>query len=206
MEGDKRASKWGWVNTDGDKQKEISDAYLVLSGVEMVHVHERNGIAILIVIQQDADFIEQQFDIEFRYVLREVAVHDDLGFPHKRNDSVRWLAGYTGLKRGAHTTISSDGLQNELVIGGVGVFGNLGEGKSIRDPESTAEENVLSGTCVARAEGRNSRDNPEHVFGIGRWIGVWNRKANRETLTSPLNFWTASTYGNPAILAESVSK
>ena len=27
-----------------------------------------------------------------------------------------------------------------------------------------------------------------------------------ETLTSPLNFWTASAYGNPAILAESVSK
>ena len=33
------------------------------------------------------------------------------------------------LKKGAHTTISSDGLQNELVIGGVGFFGNLGKEK-----------------------------------------------------------------------------
>lgn len=32
-------------------------------------------------------------------------------------------------KWNAHTTISSDGFQNELVIGGVGVFGNLGERK-----------------------------------------------------------------------------
>jgi len=42
MEGDKEASKTGsvgWVNTDGDKRKGKSDAYLVLSGVEMVHVH-----------------------------------------------------------------------------------------------------------------------------------------------------------------------
>lgn len=33
------------------------------------------------------------------------------------------------LKEGAHTTISSNGLQNELVIGRVGVFGNLGKEK-----------------------------------------------------------------------------
>jgi len=56
-------------------------------------------------------------------------VHDNLEFPHEQNDSVRRLAGYMGPKRGAHTTISSNGLQDELVIGGVGVFGNLGERK-----------------------------------------------------------------------------
>ena len=50
------------------------------SCVKMVHVHQGNGITILIVIQQDADFVEQQFDIEFRYVFREVVVHNDLRY------------------------------------------------------------------------------------------------------------------------------
>jgi len=48
-----------WVSLDGDKQKKESGAYLVLSSVEMVHVHQRNGITILVVIQQNADLIEQ---------------------------------------------------------------------------------------------------------------------------------------------------
>ena len=56
-------------------------------------------------------------------------MHDNLGFPQQHNDSVQRLASYMGPKRVAHTTISSDGLQDELVIGGVGVFGNLGERK-----------------------------------------------------------------------------
>jgi len=47
------------VRADGDKQNKKADAYLVLSGVEMVHVHQGDGIAILIVIQQNADFVEQ---------------------------------------------------------------------------------------------------------------------------------------------------
>lgn len=34
-------------------------------------------------------------------------------------------------KRGAHTTISSNGLQNELVIGRVGIFGNLGKKRQL---------------------------------------------------------------------------
>jgi len=54
-------------------------------------------------------------------------VHDNLEFVYKHNDSVYRLAGGITPKRRAHTTISSDGLQNELVIGRVGVFGNLGE-------------------------------------------------------------------------------
>lgn len=50
------------------------------------------------------------------------------------------------LERGTHTTISSNGLQNKLVIGRVGVFGNLGKEKSIDNPESTSEGDISSGT------------------------------------------------------------
>jgi hypothetical protein len=55
------------------------------------------------------------------------------------------------LKGGAHTTISGDRLQNELVIGRVGVFGNLGKEKLINNPESTSEGDLSSGTRLSKA-------------------------------------------------------
>ena len=155
-------------------------------------------------------------------------MHDDLEFQNEHNDSVHWLAGETIPKRGAHTTISSDGLQNELVIGRVSVLGNLGKGGSIIKPGSTSEGDPRSGTLLSRAEGGllDHQDVKPEVseLGPGKRIQIigwrpgihfrdrpvyrisWSRRMNHETLTSPLNFWTASAYGNPAILAESVSK
>jgi len=73
-------------------------------------------------------------------------VHDNLESPNEHNDSVHWLADGTIPKRAAHTTISSNGLQNELVIGRVGVLGNLGKEESIIKPGSISEGDLLSGT------------------------------------------------------------
>ena len=53
------------------------------------------------------------------------------------------------IKRGAHTTVAGNGLQNELMIGRVSVLGNLGKGKSINDPELTPERDLLSGTRLS---------------------------------------------------------
>jgi len=88
-------------------------------------------------------------------------VHDNLGFAHKNNDSVYRLAGGITPNSGAHTTISSDGLQNELVIGRVGVFGNLGKGKSIDNPESTSE-----GDLWAKGRATKTSDHRRQNWGI----------------------------------------
>jgi hypothetical protein len=48
-----------WVSADGDKQMKKPNAYLVLSGIEVVHVYQRNGVPILVVVQQDTNFVEQ---------------------------------------------------------------------------------------------------------------------------------------------------
>jgi hypothetical protein len=138
-------------------------------------------------------------------------------------------------KKETHTTISSNRLQKELMIGRVGVLGNLGEGKLIENPGSDPKGISWHENCYrAQGEGgsakpprhqtrgvrigvQGARDGargcklsegvPEDVFGIGpNPTEPWGGKMNGETLTSPLNFWTASAYGNPAILAESVSK
>ena len=73
-------------------------------------------------------------------------------------------------KRGAHATISSDGLQNELVIGGVGVFGNLGSGKLIGNLGPVSEMNLLSGTAGGRTTSF-PKDGPNMYWGCGveRW-------------------------------------
>ena len=53
----------------------------MLPNVEVVHIHEGNGIAILIVIEQHADFIKQQLYVEARRVFVRFVVHFDLSRP-----------------------------------------------------------------------------------------------------------------------------
>lgn len=71
-------------------------------------------------------------------------------------------------KRGAHTTISSDGLQNELVIGRVCVLGNLGREKN--NPESTWEGDLSPGTRLSRA--RRKPTNHQNVKPVGSGSGA----------------------------------
>ena len=73
-------------------------------------------------------------------------MHDDLEFSEEYNGSVHWLVSDMTPKRGTHATIPSNGLQNELVIGRVGVLGNLGKEKSTMKLGSTSKVNLLSGT------------------------------------------------------------
>lgn len=165
-------------------------------------------------------------------------MHDDLGFPGEHDSLFHRSVDGTTLKRGregAHTTISSNGLQNELVIGRVGILGNLGKGKSTNGLGSTPKGDLLSEAWLSRAKGRGtqarrhqtrisepgynpwmwrkewwgyklSKDAPGRIRNRPVHRKWWGRKMNCESLTSPLNFWTASAYGSPAILAESVSK
>ena len=52
--------------------------YLVLANVEVVHVDERDNIAILVLVEKDADLVERELDIKTRRFLVQPVVHGDL--------------------------------------------------------------------------------------------------------------------------------
>lgn len=52
--------------------------YLVLSYVNMIHIHERYRVSILVIIEDHTDFIEYQLYIEPGCILVQFMVHYDL--------------------------------------------------------------------------------------------------------------------------------
>lgn len=52
--------------------------YLVLSNIEVIHVHQGDGVSVLIVIQEHADLVERELYVKARCLLVEFVVHDDL--------------------------------------------------------------------------------------------------------------------------------
>ena len=52
--------------------------YLVLSDVEMIHVDERDDVAVLVVVQKDADLVERKLHVEPRCLFVQFVVHLDL--------------------------------------------------------------------------------------------------------------------------------
>ncbi len=49
--------------------KRIFSTYLVLAGVEVVHVNERDRIPVLMIVQEDADLVERELNVELRRLL-----------------------------------------------------------------------------------------------------------------------------------------
>lgn len=61
-----------------DLSKKLIWTNLVLSDVDMIHVDQRYGVTILIVIQSDAYFVEQQMNVKMRCLAVQLMVHDNL--------------------------------------------------------------------------------------------------------------------------------
>ena len=51
---------------------------LMLPNVEMVHIDEGNCVSVLVVVEQDTNFVEQQLYIEFWNILVRFVMHLDL--------------------------------------------------------------------------------------------------------------------------------
>lgn len=55
-----------------------SATYLMLPHVHVVHVKKGYGVSVLIIIENHADLVEQQLDVESRRLFGRFVVHDDL--------------------------------------------------------------------------------------------------------------------------------
>jgi len=100
-----------------------------------------------------------------------------------------------GPKRVAHTTISSNGLQDELVIGGVGVFGNLGERKvNSRSGVHSRGEYLVKNV---RGKGRG-QDAETSNRGCRNWCHAYGMVHSQTMVQilerqSPTHFWNRPT-------------
>lgn len=51
---------------------------LVLTNVEVVHVHQRDRISVLVVVYEHADLVERELYVKARRLFVELVVHGDL--------------------------------------------------------------------------------------------------------------------------------
>jgi hypothetical protein len=59
----------------------ITDSYLMLPNIYVVHIQERNDITVLIVVQRNTNLVEKQLNVEAWSLLVQLVIDSDLSRP-----------------------------------------------------------------------------------------------------------------------------